>query len=384
MLLNRLKEREIRKYLKHFPAVGITGPRQCGKSTLAKEIIRSYKKAMYLDLENPEDRAKLTDPSLFLSQNQGKLICFDEVQFMPELFMILRSVIDRNKKNGQFLLLGSASPELLKQSSETLAGRIVYTELSPFGLIETHELPKTSLQKLWVRGGFPMSFLAKQENISFVWRKNFVRTFLERDLSAFGVGIAPENMRRFWMMCAHLHGQALNLSSLGNSLGITHTTVKHYVDVMVNTYMLRKIEPYYANIDKRLKKSSKIYLADSGLLHTLLNISSINDLMSHPVAGFSWEGFVLSQLMSHLPDWEFYYATTADQAEIDFVIKKGKRLVAIECKLSKAPRVTKGFYYLLADLKIKEAFVVSPIEEGFSISKEARAVSLSELLKILH
>ncbi|MFY8036421.1 MAG: ATP-binding protein, partial [Cyclobacteriaceae bacterium] len=302
MLLNRLKEREIRKYLKHFPAVGITGPRQCGKSTLAKEIIRSYKKAMYLDLENPEDRAKLTDPSLFLSQNQGKLICFDEVQFMPELFMILRSVIDRNKKNGQFLLLGSASPELLKQSSETLAGRIVYTELSPFGLIETHELPKTSLQKLWVRGGFPMSFLAKQENISFVWRKNFVRTFLERDLSAFGVGIAPENMRRFWMMCAHLHGQALNLSSLGNSLGITHTTVKHYVDVMVNTYMLRKIEPYYANIDKRLKKSSKIYLADSGLLHTLLNISSINDLMSHPVAGFSWEGFVLSQLMSHLPD----------------------------------------------------------------------------------
>ncbi len=384
MLLNRLKEREIRKYLKHFPAVGITGPRQCGKSTLAKEIIRSYKKAMYLDLENPEDRAKLTDPSLFLSQNQGKLICFDEVQFMPELFMILRSVIDRNKKNGQFLLLGSASPELLKQSSETLAGRIVYTELSPFGLIETHELPKTSLQKLWVRGGFPMSFLAKQENISFVWRKNFVRTFLERDLSAFGVGIAPENMRRFWMMCAHLHGQALNLSSLGNSLGITHTTVKHYVDVMVNTYMLRKIEPYYANIDKRLKKSSKIYLADSGLLHTLLNISSLNDLLSHPVAGFSWEGFVLSQLMSHLPDWEFYYATTADQAEIDFVIKKGKRLVAIECKLSKAPRVTKGFYYLLADLKIKEAFVVCPVEEGFSISKETRVVSISELLNILH
>ncbi|MCE2994490.1 MAG: ATP-binding protein [Cyclobacteriaceae bacterium] len=384
MLLSRLKEREIRKYLKHFPAVGITGPRQCGKSTLAKEIIRSYKKAMYLDLENPEDRAKLTDPSLFLSQNQGKLICFDEVQFMPELFMILRSVIDRTKKNGQFLLLGSASPELLKQSSETLAGRIVYTELSPFGLIETIELPKASLQKLWVRGGFPMSFLAKQENISFVWRKNFVRTFLERDLSAFGVGIAPENMRRFWMMCAHLHGQALNLSSLGNSLGITHPTVKHYVDVMVNTYMLRKIEPYYANIDKRLKKSSKIYLADSGLLHTLLNISSINDLMSHPVAGFSWEGFVLSQMMSHLPDWEFYYATTADQAEIDFVIKKGKRLVAIECKLSKAPRVTKGFYYLLADLKIKEAFVVCPVEEGFSISKQTSVVSISELLNKLH
>jgi uncharacterized protein len=384
MLLNRVKEKEIRKYLMHFPAVGITGPRQCGKSTLAKEIIRSYKKSIYLDLENPEDRSKLTDPSLFLSQNQGKLICFDEVQFMPELFSVLRGVIDRNKKNGQFLLLGSASPELLKQSSETLAGRIVYTELAPFALTEISELPKATLQKLWVRGGFPTSYLAKQENISLVWRKNFVRTFLERDLSSFGVGVAPESMRRFWMMCAHLHGQPLNLSSLGNSLGITHTTVKTYVDVMLNTYMLRRVEPYYANIDKRMKRSSKIYLADTGLLHALLNIANLNDLLSHPVAGFSWEGFVLSQLTSHLPDWEFYYASTADQAEIDFILKKGKRTVAIECKLSKAPKVAKGFYYLLADLKIKEAFVVCPIDEGFSISKEVKVVSIPELLNKLH
>ena len=380
MLLPRDKENEIRKYLKHFPAVGITGPRQCGKSTLAKEIISHFNKSIYLDLENPDDRAKLTDPSLFISQNQGKLICLDEVQFMPELFQLLRSVIDRSKKNGQFLLLGSASPQLLKQSSETLAGRIVYTELGPFSISETKELPKASLQKLWLRGGFPKSYLPRQEEISMVWRKNFIRTFLERDLSSFGVGVAPENMRKFWVMCAHLHGQSLNLSSLGNSLDVTHPTVKHYVDVMVNTYMLRKIEPFYANIEKRLKRGAKIYLTDSGILHALLNIHSVNDLLSHPVAGFSWEGFILNQLMSNLPEWEFFYATTADQAEIDFIIKRGKRTIAIECKLSKAPKVNKGFYYLLNDLKIKEAFVVCPITESFLISKETKAIGIEELI----
>jgi uncharacterized protein len=383
MLLLRNKEKEIRKYLRHFPAVGITGPRQCGKSTLAKAIIENIKGAIYIDLEDPDDRAKLNDPSLFIAQQKGKLICFDEVQFMPELFSVLRSVIDRNKKNGQFLLLGSASPELLRQSSETLAGRIVYTELGPFSLTETEGLPKAGMQKLWLRGGFPRSYLAKQEGLSFVWRKNFIRTFLERDLSSFGVLIAPENMRKFWMMCAHLHGQTLNLSGLGNSLGITHPTVKHYVDVMINTYMLIKVEPFYANIDKRLKRSAKIYLTDSGLLHALLNITTANDLLSHPVSGFSWEGFVLSQLMNSLSGWEFFYASTADQAEIDFILRKGKRIVAIECKLSKAPVVSKGFYYLLDDLKIKEAYVASPIDKSFSMNEKTRAVTINDLLEHL-
>lgn len=383
MLVARHKEKEIRKYLKHFPAVGITGPRQCGKSTLAKEIINSFKSAIYLDMENPEDRAKLADPTLFFSQNASRLVCLDEVQFMPEIFRILRSVIDKRKKNGQFMLLGSASPELLRQSSETLAGRIVYTELGPLNITETIGLPKGTLQRLWLRGGFPMSYLAKQESISLVWRKSFIRTFLERDLSSFGVGIAPESMRRFWMMCAHLHGQPLNLSGLGNSLGITHPTVKHYVDVMLNTFMLRKVDPYFANIDKRLKRAPKIYLSDSGLLHALLNISNMNDLLAHPVSGFSWEGFVLTQLIDSLSDWEFFYAATADQAEIDFILKKGKRIVAVECKLSKAPIVSKGFYYLLNDLKIKEAYVVSPVDDTFVVGKGTHVINIGNLIEKL-
>lgn len=382
-MITRDKEKEIRKYLWHFPAVAITGPRQCGKSTLAKSIIATVKGAVYIDLEDPEDRVKLNDPSLFLAQHYGKLVCFDEVQFMPELFRVLRSTIDKGKKNGQFLLLGSASPELLRQTSETLAGRIVYTELAPFTLTESVDI-KGGMQRLWLRGGFPGSLLAKQEQLSMVWRKNFIRTFLERDLSAFRIGVAPENMRKFWMMCAHLHGQFLNLSNLGNSLGISHSTVKTYVDIMTNTYMVRKLEPYYVNIDKRLKRSPKIYLSDTGLLHALLNISGASDLLSHPVAGFSWEGFVLNQLTYSLSGWEFFYATTADQAEIDFILKKGKRVVAIECKLAKAPSVTKGFYYLLNDLKIKEAYVCSPIEGSFPLGKGVEAIGIADLIKNLN
>ncbi len=383
MVLPRTKEKEIRTYLKHFPAVAITGPRQCGKSTLAKAIISTIKGAIYIDLEDPEHRAQLHDIPLFLSQQNGRLICFDEIQFMPELFQVLRSAIDKVKKNGQFLLLGSASPELLRQTSETLAGRVVYMELAPFSLQEIVSDAKGSMQKLWLRGGYPGSYLAKKEALSMVWRKSFIRTFLERDLSALGIGVAPENMRRFWMMCAHLHGQFLNLSGLGNSLGISHSTVKAYVDIMSNTYMIRKLEPYYVNIDKRLKRSPKIYLSDCGLLHALLNVSGANDLLSHPVAGYSWEGFVLSQLTICLTDWEFYYATTADQAEIDFILKKGKRLVAVECKLSKAPVVTKGFYYLLNDLKIKEAYVACHIEDSFALSKRVTAISIADLVKKL-
>jgi uncharacterized protein len=380
-MIPRFKEKEIRTYLRHFPAVAITGPRQCGKSTLAKVIVGTIRGAIYIDLEDPEDRSKMDDPSLFLSQQKGKLICLDEIQFMPELFKILRSVIDKNKKNGQFLLLGSASPELLRQSSETLAGRIVYTELAPFSLTESGVEAKGGMHRLWVRGGFPGSYLAKQEGLSMVWRKNFIRTFLERDLSSFGIGVAPENMRKFWMMCAHLHGQSLNLSNLGNSLGLTHSTVKTYVDIMSNTYMVRKLEPYYANIDKRLKRSPKIYLSDSGLLHALLSIANWSELLSHPVAGFSWEGFVLSQLTNSLSGWEFYYASTADQAEIDFILKKGKRVVAVECKLSKAPVVTKGFHYLLSDLKIKEAYVVCPIDSSFPMGKGVQAMNVLDLIE---
>ncbi len=383
-MLIRHKEKDIIDYLRHFPAVGIIGPRQCGKSTLARQIVKRTKGSVYIDLENPDDRVRLTDASLFFSQYKGKLVCLDEVQFMPEIFQVLRGIIDQHKKNGQFLLLGSASPPLLRQSSETLAGRIVYVDLAPFSLTEMMKTKKSDTNRLWMRGGFPRSYLARNEAVSMVWRKNFIRTFLERDLSNFGIGIAAENMRRFWMMCAHLHGRSLNLSDLGHSLGVSHTTIKNYVDVMVGTFMLRKLEPYFSNIDKRLKKTPKIYLADTGLLHALLNINNLNELLAHPVAGFSWEGFVLTQLMEALSDWEFFYSATADQAEIDFILKKGKRLIAVESKLSKAPVVTKGFYSLLKDLKIKEAYVASPVSDRFKISENTTVININDLIKQLN
>ncbi len=383
-MITRTKEAVIQTYLSYFPAVGVVGPRQCGKSTVANLISKNKKGSIYLDLENPADRAKLSDATLFLSQYKNKLVCLDEVQFMPEIFNVIRGLIDENKKNGQFLLLGSASPNLLRQSSETLAGRISYIELAPFSLEELNDTAKKSVyHKLWLRGGFPRSYLAPKEEISMIWRKNFIRTFLERDLSNLGIGIAPENMRKFWMMCAHLHGQMLNLSNLGHSLGLSHTSVKSYFDIMASTFMVRRLEPYYTNINKRLKKTPKVYLSDSGILHALLNIHSFDELLSHPVAGFSWEGFVLTQLIESLPDWEFYYAATADQAEIDFILKRGKHLIAVESKLSKSPVVQRGFYSLLKDLKITEAYVAAPIDDSFPLAPTTTAIGLDALIKKL-
>lgn len=381
-MIERNGAADLARYLKYFPAVGIIGPRQCGKSTLALAYLKNKKNSLYLDLENPDDRAKLANPTLFFSENRHPLICLDEVQFMPDIFPVLRSIIDRNKRNGQFILLGSASPELLRQSSETLAGRIHYMELAPFALEEVSDT-KNAFTKLWLRGGFPRSFLAPKEDISFTWRKNFVRTFLERDLSTFGVGTSAEAMRRFWMMCAHLHGQPLNLSNFGASLGVTHPTVRSYVDIMLGTFMLQKLEPFQANIQKRMRKAPKVYLADSGMLHALLNIQSMNELLGHPVAGFSWEGFVLAQLTRALKDWEIFYVTTADQAEIDFVLKRGKHVIAVETKLSKAPVVSRGFYSLMKDLNIKEGYVVAPVDTSFPINEQAQVTGIYSLLERL-
>lgn len=378
-MIERNGATDLARYLKYFPAVGIIGPRQCGKSTLALSYLKGKRNSLYLDLENPDDRAKLANPTLFFSENRHPLICLDEVQFMPNIFPVLRSIIDRNKRNGQFILLGSASPELLRQSSETLAGRIHYMELAPFTLGEVAET-KNASTKLWLRGGFPRSFLAPKEDISFIWRKNFIRTFLERDLSTFGVSTSAEAMRRFWMMCAHLHGQPLNLSNFGGALGVTHPTVKSYVDIMLGTFMLQKLEPFQVNIQKRIRKTPKIYLADSGILHALLNIQSMNELLGHPVAGFSWEGFVLSQLTAALRDWEIFYVTTADQAEIDFILKRGKHLIAVETKLSKSPSVSRGFYTLMNDLNIKEGYVVAPVDVPFRVSEKAEVMNVGLLL----
>ena len=379
----RQQQSRISYLLRNFPAVAIVGPRQCGKSTLAKTLVKGIKGTEYLDLENPDDRIKLSEPTLFLSQFKGKLVCLDEVQFMPDIFNVLRSVIDLHKKNGQFLLLGSASPHLLRQSSETLAGRIAYTELTPFTLTEVEKPNKSHERRLWMRGGFPKSFLPASDDVSLYWRKNFVQTFLERDLSVFGFNVPPESMRRLWMMCAHLHGQPLNLSALGNSLGVSHTTVRHYMDVLAGTYMLNKIEPHYANMEKRIRKAPKIYLADTGILHALLNILKYDELITHPVAGFSWEGFVLQQIKGLLNDWQITYITTSNQAEIDFILTKGRRVVAVECKLSNAPVVAKGFYNILHDMKIKEAYIVCPVKTPFPFDKAITVTDIASLIATL-
>ena len=376
-MITRLKFNEIDELLGDFPVVGIIGPRQCGKSTIAQQLVDRYTGAIYLDMENPDDRAKLTNPTLFFSANQGRLICLDEIQFAPNLFNVLRSVVDKGKVNGQFLILGSASPELLRQSAETLAGRIVYTELAPFALTETN----SDWQTLLVRGGFPRSYLARSDKSSFAWRKSFIRTFLERDIAAFGLNLNPENSSRLWQMCAHYHGQMLNYSDFGKSLGLTHPTIKHYVDTLAGTFMLRKLLPYHANLEKRLVKTPKLYIADSGMLCALLNIQTYSDLLGHPIAGFAWEGFVLQNILATVgDDTEVYFVGTSADAEIDIILKKGKRLIGIECKFSTTPKPTKGFYNLRTDLKLSKSFVVAPITGSYPLDKSTLVCSLPELL----
>jgi predicted AAA+ superfamily ATPase len=363
--IHRIESGKIRKYLENFPAVALLGPRQCGKSTLANHLLKDYPGAIFLDLENPEDRMKLSDPGLFFQLHADKLICLDEIQRIPELFPILRSVIDKNNINGQFLILGSASRDLLHQSSESLAGRLVYQELTPFQFIE---MENESLFGFQLRGGFPRSLLASDDEISFQWRRSFISTFLERDLALLGFGYPPETMRKLWTMCAHQQGQLSNLSRLGQSLGVSHTSVRSYLDLLRDTYMLRILQPFDTNTGKRIVKTPKVYLRDSGILHALLNIRKLDDLLGHPVFGASWETMVIEQLLAR---WEadFGFYRTPTGAEIDLVLEKNGKLIAIECKASTAPNVGRGFYSALGELQIDQAIIVAPVKDKYPLKK---------------
>jgi len=332
---------------------------------LAKPIISEIANAVYLDLERPSDINKLTDPEAFFSLNANKLICLDEIQRVPELFPVLRSMIDENKRNGQFIILGSASPNLIKQSSETLAGRVSYFELTPFlfkEVFEDNHLNK--LRKVWLRGGFPRSYLASDEKESFEWRLDFIRTFLERDIPQIGFRIPAKTLERFWKMCAHLHGQILNSSKLGESLGLSHHTVRSYVDLFEQTFVLRVLRPYEPNLKKRLVKSPKIYIRDTGLLHALLGIEDHNDLLGHPVYGASWEGFVIENILSLLPDWTVSFYRTSSGSEIDLILEKGKRRIAVECKVSTSPSLNRGFWNAMDDLNFEEAWIIAPVKDS--------------------
>lgn len=374
--LERLLTTTISKRLHQMPAVALLGPRQCGKSTLAKHLISQLNNGLYLDLEKESDLNKLRDPEAFFTLNKGKLICLDEIQRIPALFPSLRAVIDEAGVNGQIFMLGSASRDLIQQSSETLAGRISYLELTPFQL---NEVGQAELRSLWLKGGFPRSFLTDTEQ-SYDWRKDFIRTFLERDIPQLGFNIPAKSMERLWRMCAHNHGQTLNTSKIGTSLGISHHTVRSYIDILAETFILHILHPYEANIKKRLVKSPKIYIRDSGLLHALLDIQTHNDLLGHPIYGASWEGFVIESIISSTPDWRHSFYRTASGVELDLILEKGERTIAIECKVATAPKPTKGFWQALKDLAITEAHIIAPIEGYYLIENGVQVSSVSEFL----
>ncbi|KXU34814.1 ATPase [Cephaloticoccus capnophilus] len=389
-MIERATEAEVKRALGKNAAVGLLGPRQVGKTTLAEAIARAFEPTpIYLDLESPEDLAKLGDPGAYFRANEGRLIILDEVQRAPELFAVLRGVIDRRRRRGlrtaQFLILGSASLDLLRQSSESLAGRIAYTELTGLTAEEIGGGAQPRLSELWLRGGFPDSFLAGDDRDSLDWRRDFIRTYLERDVPQLGPRIPATVLRRLWTMLAHLQGGQLNTAQLGGSLGLSAPTARRYVELLEDLLLVRMLRPWSRNVGKRLVKSPKVYLRDSGLTHALLGLETLDDLLGHPVAGPSWEGFVIENLLSCLPkSAEAWFYRTAAGAEIDLVIQRGQAVTAIEIKRSSAPTVSKGFYLGCADIGASARFVVYPGEERFPLGKDTEAISLVELMALLH
>lgn len=379
-MIERLLQAEVRHRLGFYPAVAILGPRQVGKTTLAGAIAAEHPGALFLDLERESDCAVLAQPELFFAGQRDRLLVLDEVQFVPGLFAALRPEIDAQRRPGRFLLLGSASGVLLRQSAESLAGRVGYLELTPLLAAELQPDP-LQLQALWLRGGFPLSCLAPSEAQSLAWRQDFLRTFLQRDLPQLGVRVPAETMQRFWRMLAHLQGQLFNASQLGQSLGgVAHTTVARYLDVLVDTMMLRRLEPHLANVGKRLVKSPKVYLRDSGLLHALLGIGSVTDLQGHPIAGASWEGFVVEQIAALAPQGaQIGFYRTASGAEMDVVLTAGSRRIGFEVKFSAAPKPTRGFWQAKQDLALERAFVVAPVQRRYALAEDVEVLPVQLL-----
>lgn len=373
--------KHLRKYLTIFPAVAILGPRQCGKSTLVKSLSQHFDEILYLDMQKESDLNKLLEPELFFETNADKIICLDEIQLVPKLFSVLRSVIDGNRINGKFILLGSASQELIQQTSESLAGRIGMLHLSPFLITELNHLEDFNLQKFWFRGGFPNSYLAENDENCTIWLDNYIRTYIERDIPQLGFQIPALQLRRLLTMCAHNQGQQLNLSKLGESLGLTHPTIKRYIDLLEQTFIVRTIPPFEINIKKRLVKSPKVFVRDSGVLHQLLAIPNFNSLLGHPIFGSSWEGIVLENIIVNMPSWDYFFYRTATGDEIDLVLKKGNQVIAIECKASDAPKVTKGFYRSLEVIKPNKTYIIAPTNDTYQLQENVTVIGLANFLK---
>ncbi len=379
--IKRYLENQVTHLLEEFPAVALIGPRQSGKSTLAEHITDNFPNSVSLDLELPSDQRKLSDAELYFNLHRNKLICLDEVQRMPQIFQVIRSKIDRDKRNGQFLILGSASRDLIQQSSETLAGRLAYVELTPFHLKELIRYQDEQiLNKLWLRGGFPRSFLAKSDKASNRWRDQFTLAFLERDIPQLGFNIPAATIQRLWQMCAHTHGQLLNTSKIGASLGFSHTSIRNYIELLIHTFMVRLLPPVEINIKKRLIKSPKIYIRDSGILHHLLQIDNHDTLLGHPVFGSSWEGFAIETILSIKPDWKNGFYRTSAGAELDLVLEYGKEKLGFEFKASTNPQLTRGFWNAIDDLNLEQVYVVSPVNEPYPIDRKVTVISLYDLV----
>ena len=379
-MIKRERELEtLQGLLRRHRVVGIVGARQVGKTTLARSLVAKVKASTsYFDLENPEDLARLDDPMLALKGLKG-IVVIDEIQRLPDLFPVLRVLVDRPVSAPRFLVLGSASPVLLRQSSETLAGRIVYHELGGFALedvgVENH-------RRLWLRGGFPRSYLARSASESDEWRRGFVRTFLERDLPQLGTTIRSTTLHRFWTMLAHYHGQTWNASEFARSFGVADTTVRGYLDLLTAALVIRQLPPWHENISKRQVKAPKVYIVDSGLLHTLLNLRTMQDLEGHPKVGASWEGLILEQIIRVLgarAEECFFWATHAG-AELDLLIVRGQRRLGFEIKRTSSPRITSSMRSALSDLKLQRLDLIHAGDKTFPLSENIRAVAATRLL----
>ena len=444
-MIPRHLEQEIRSSIRQNPVTAILGPRQCGKSTLAKHITKTMvstaskastastisspdmpAQSIYLDLERPSDLAKLNDPEWFLSSQRGKLICMDEIQRVPDLFPVIRSLVDETNKPGQFLLLGSASRDLIKQSSETLAGRISYKKLTPFLWSEVSHY--VTIEDFLSKGGFPKSLISdsgaerfvdteaqsnskthnntqnhinpknhrnpqthrnhqnlikpKKDKSSYDWRNDFITAFLERDLLQFA-RFTPRTMRRLWTMLAHSNGQTINTSAFGSSLGISHTTVRSYIDLLEGTFMVRQLPPKRQNTKKRLVKSPKVYITNSGITTALLQLRNFEQVAGHPVFGSLWENMVMEEIAGHYPSLELSFYHTSRGDEVDFVLSDGKQEVVVECKAGHAPSLTKGNHVAINDLKPKHTFIVAPVQTGYPVRASVDVVSLNELITSL-
>jgi predicted AAA+ superfamily ATPase len=391
MMIPRVAKARLLDLLQRFPAVALLGPRQAGKTTLALSLEEQLRpQALYLDLELPSDRAKLADPELYLSQHRDRLVILDEIHRLPDIFQTLRSLIDRRRRTGrkvsQFLLLGSASMDLMHQSAETLAGRIAYLELTPFTATEVGGTSPSAADALWLRGGFPESFLADDDEGSFEWRTAFIQTYLERDVPALGPRVPAETLRRFWQMLAHNQGQMFNGAQLAAGLGVSGHTIARYLDILVDLLLVRRLQPWVSNVRKRLVRSPKVYVRDSGLVHALLGIRTQEELFGHPIVGPSWEGMLIENILSSLPATvrSWFYRTSAG-AEIDLVLEFGpKNIWAIEIKRSISnPVPSKGFYIGCADLQAARQIILYPGKESYRTDPSSEVMSLDQFMKEL-